>query len=380
MDIKKLMFLGAIAIIVIAVLIIPQSPVKILGMQSPMGIGIYVKRSNGSPVNGATISTAGMTAVTNDKGMGALVPMGDIGSTFTINAAYNGMTGSAYLVITSLTPQVVNIVLQTKTDFTYSPSTPRPDETITFTDTSTGPIVSYEWTFGDVAAISNQKNPTHSYPRDGAYTVTHTVRDDIGLRTVTKIITVATPVLTVKTTPSSCSVTVGEITKDSGTTGASFTLVAGTYSISVSKTGYVTQTRTTIISYAKTETFTLSTTPPDYYTLTVITKQKDCSVSVCKYLVLPQGEGSLSCEPPKSSGNGSIQYPSMTAGKYTVSAGKEGYLYKTMVVELTGNKVIEIDLSQEQTQPQNIWTYIFIGAFIASFILILVVIIRKKKK
>lgn len=67
-------------------------------------------------------------------------------------------------------------------DFDYSPSNPKTDESIDFTDQSNDPdgsISSYEWNFGDGSTSTNQ-NPSHSYSDDGTYTVTLTVTDDDG--------------------------------------------------------------------------------------------------------------------------------------------------------------------------------------------------------
>jgi len=66
---------------------------------------------------------------------------------------------------------------------------------------------------------------------------------------------------TVKTTPTSCSVTISGTAKDSGTTGAVFSLTSGTYSVSVAKTGYTTNTYSTSITAAKTDTITLALIP-----------------------------------------------------------------------------------------------------------------------
>lgn len=53
---------------------------------------------------------------------------------------------------------------------------------VQFTDLSTGPfdIVSWAWSFGD-GATSTEENPAHTYTRAGAYTVTLTVTDELGL-------------------------------------------------------------------------------------------------------------------------------------------------------------------------------------------------------
>ncbi len=79
----------------------------------------------------------------------------------------------------------VNVVVENKPPtarFTYSPTNPKPNETINFTDNSTDPngtITSYYWSFGD-GVNSTEQNPTHQYEAAGGYVVTLTVADDSG--------------------------------------------------------------------------------------------------------------------------------------------------------------------------------------------------------
>jgi len=67
-------------------------------------------------------------------------------------------------------------------DFSYSPPTPRVNETIQFTDRSYDPdgsITSWRWEFGD-GSTSTLSNPSHSYSRPGTYTVWLYVTDNGG--------------------------------------------------------------------------------------------------------------------------------------------------------------------------------------------------------
>jgi PKD repeat protein len=67
-------------------------------------------------------------------------------------------------------------------DFSYSPSNPRVNETIQFTDRSYDPdgsITSWRWEFGD-GSTSTLSNPSHSYSRPGTYTVWLYVTDNGG--------------------------------------------------------------------------------------------------------------------------------------------------------------------------------------------------------
>ena len=63
--------------------------------------------------------------------------------------------------------------------FEYSPSSPFVNHAVSFTDTSTGDIVSWSWDFGD-GETSQIQNPTHTYTAEGSYTVKLTVTDSSG--------------------------------------------------------------------------------------------------------------------------------------------------------------------------------------------------------
>ena len=77
--------------------------------------------------------------------------------------------------------------------FSFSPLTPKLDDTIQFTDLSSAynsTIISYSWNFGD-GTTSTEKNPTHKYLNSGTYTVTLEVTDSNGLK---RIKTVSIPI------------------------------------------------------------------------------------------------------------------------------------------------------------------------------------------
>jgi PKD repeat protein len=99
----------------------------------------------------------------------------------------SGGTYTATLTVTNsdeqtdeVTREIVVSSLKPTADFDYSPAAPDVDQTITFTDKSTGSgeatIESWSWSFGD-GGTSTAKNPTHSYGIVGTYTVTLTVTD-----------------------------------------------------------------------------------------------------------------------------------------------------------------------------------------------------------
>jgi PKD repeat protein len=81
-------------------------------------------------------------------------------------------------------------------DFTYSPSSIYPFDSVQFTDATHGgmPPYTYEWNFGDGSPASTDQNPTHTYAAAATYTVTLTVTPFRCVpKTVTKTITVASP-------------------------------------------------------------------------------------------------------------------------------------------------------------------------------------------
>jgi parallel beta-helix repeat protein len=80
------------------------------------------------------------------------------------------------------------------TNFTYSPTDPKENQEIQFTDTSTDPngnVNAWSWNFGD-GNTRAQQNPIHSYMKKGTYNVTLTVTDnENATNTVTKTIVVS---------------------------------------------------------------------------------------------------------------------------------------------------------------------------------------------
>jgi carboxypeptidase T len=53
-------------------------------------------------------------------------------------------------------------------------------ETTVFTNSSTGPDLSYAWDFGDGSPVVTEMNPSHAYGAAGVYTVTLTASNDFG--------------------------------------------------------------------------------------------------------------------------------------------------------------------------------------------------------
>jgi len=112
--------------------------------------------------------------------------------TYTVSLTATGPGGSNvnsksnYITVNNIPAPVAN--------FTGSPTSGNRPLTVNFTDTSTGSITSWSWTFGDTGTSNNQ-NPSHGYNDPGSYTVSLTVRGPGGsdVETKSNYITVTAP-------------------------------------------------------------------------------------------------------------------------------------------------------------------------------------------
>jgi PKD repeat protein len=85
-------------------------------------------------------------------------------------------------------------------DFTSTPRGGSPPLLIQFTDTSTGDINTWQWDFGD-GTTSKKQNPSHTYVKDGSYTVSLTVSGPGGSDTKTVV-----GYIDAKTTPAKANI------------------------------------------------------------------------------------------------------------------------------------------------------------------------------
>lgn len=89
---------------------------------------------------------------------------------------------------TSIVPTVANFSINNNTQCVNGNS-------FVFTNSSTGGgTLTYSWNFGD-ATTSTQANPTKTYASAGTYTVTLTTTGNLGSHTVSKTVTVSSPVV-----------------------------------------------------------------------------------------------------------------------------------------------------------------------------------------
>ena len=87
----------------------------------------------------------------------------------TLTASGGGTQSSASHVVTVTAPQPALAAA-----FGYAPQNPTTQQSVTFTDQSTGGVTSWYWDFGDGTG-SQQKNPLKNYPVAGVYNVMLTV-------------------------------------------------------------------------------------------------------------------------------------------------------------------------------------------------------------
>jgi len=76
----------------------------------------------------------------------------------------------------------LTVIKQITADFTGTPLSGEAPLPVTFTDTSTGSPTSWNWDFGD-GSTSSEQNPSHTYTRAGAFTVSLTASDGAATNT-----------------------------------------------------------------------------------------------------------------------------------------------------------------------------------------------------
>jgi PKD repeat protein len=111
------------------------------------------------------------------------------GGTYTVSLTVTGPGGSNtqtrtnYITVSTAAPVA---------SFTASPAPATPPLIVNFSNTSTGTITSYAWTFGD-GGTDTAQNPSHVYASPGTYTVSLTVTGPGGSNTQTRTIYIPIP-------------------------------------------------------------------------------------------------------------------------------------------------------------------------------------------
>jgi hypothetical protein len=87
------------------------------------------------------------------------------------------------------TPVVIVVYARKFAEFTNTPLSDKSSLTIRFTDTSGTSPIKWNWDFGD-GATSTEQNPVHTYQKNGKYSVSLTVWNDLGSDKKTQIISI----------------------------------------------------------------------------------------------------------------------------------------------------------------------------------------------
>jgi len=179
--------------------------------------------SGGSPLTGKTVefaatngSVSPSSATTNSEGEATVTYSAPVVSTrdsTTVTATFAG--NANYEASENSSTGTIKVNQPPTASFNYSPTSPKVDEIIQFSDNSTDPdgsITDWTWRFGD-GTSSDKQNPAHSYAAPGVYKVKLTVKDDgapTKADTVTKNIEVTRKPTTLDLSPSSFEINSGE--------------------------------------------------------------------------------------------------------------------------------------------------------------------------
>jgi hypothetical protein len=318
MDMKKNALIFLVLIIILA-LFLPSSPITLQSFAHPIGIVGYVKDRFGEPQH-ALVTVKGQTFETDRSGRYIATTTAGDGEKITITTTGGGTT---LIVDLSEPTQWANITvdaIELKASFSFSPSSPRPNQTVRFIDSSKGHIIRWLWTFSDSPqGIIPDRNPTHMYEAEGTYTVTLTVVDDIGTtQSATRKVNVRIP--------------------------------------------------------------PPPPIPPKRFKLRIRTSLPNCFISICEAFwegLKPQGDV---CEIDDTGDEGYIEYE-LVEGEYALSVGKPGFTYKTMIVKLDSDKEINIDIEsgEHEVIEKMDYSLIVIAVAITAFVLVGIVYYRRKK-
>ena len=193
------------------------------------GSGLALISDSPTALGQPTILTATVTAGSN---VNYQWDFGDGTAPVTNGAAIThtyGTTGSYTVVVTASNAVSTASTTTTVTVQDEPPvasfTTSSPDllgQTTTFTNTSIGSNLSYEWNFGDGAVLTTTTHPTHTYATTGTFTVSLTATNSLGTDTVTDtvVITPAVTAISGLSLSSDSPTVLGEVTTLSGSVTA----------------------------------------------------------------------------------------------------------------------------------------------------------------
>lgn len=127
----------------------------------------------GSVIGISAAGTGGLTYSWSNTSITTISATGLSAGTYTLT-----VTDAATGCTVNAGPYTVNYIAGPNADFTYSPIDPNTDELVTFTDASTGSVISWNWAI-DTLTSTNQ-DETYTFTNDGVYTASLTVVDQNG--------------------------------------------------------------------------------------------------------------------------------------------------------------------------------------------------------
>jgi PKD repeat protein len=165
---------------------------------------------SGSPTSGNVPLTVNFTDTSTNTPTSWSWTFGDSGTSTAQNPSHQYQNAGTYTVSLTVTAAggtdtetktnyiTVSDVAAPVANFHGLPTSGTSPLMVNFTDTSTGSITAWSWTFGD-SGTSTQQNPSHQYASAGTYTVSLMVMGPVGsdIKTNTNYILVNDPLATV---------------------------------------------------------------------------------------------------------------------------------------------------------------------------------------
>lgn len=226
----------------------------------------------GVPFSFTSTSTGTIESLSWDFGDGGTASDTQVSHTYTRTGSFTVTLTARGAGKSSFTTRTVNVSGPLTASFSYSPATPQTNQSIQFTDLSTGAPMAWSWNFGD-NTTSTQQNPAKQYAQPGNYTVTLTVfrngEQAVGNRVVTVLSPIpVTPAVSAAFDVSTANATVGAPVSFTDRSGGSPTSWNWNFGDGGSST-----TRNPTHAYAAPGTYTVTLTASNASTTGSTTKQ-----------------------------------------------------------------------------------------------------------
>lgn len=164
-------------------------------------VTVKIRKGDGSQLSSATLSPLGANGFVQinnyDKLPGVSVANDtNLWAEFTSDqpvlafaSVINNLSGDPFAIVSTAEPSAPGT--PPTASYTFSPASPTPGQSVTFTDTSTGSPTTQLWSFGDGTVATSGATATHSYAAAGTYKTAHFVTNAAGNAGAAKDVTVA---------------------------------------------------------------------------------------------------------------------------------------------------------------------------------------------